>query len=375
MKDYYEILGLKKGASVEEVKTAYKKLAKKYHPDVSSEENAEEKFKEILQAYKVLSNPQKKANYDQFGHGFEKFSGFQGGAAGFDFGDIFSSFGFGEGAFGDVFSDLFGAGRRGSRARRGADLKVTLGIEFEEAAFGAEKEISVERLEKCAGCAGKGAEKQEDIVSCGNCNGSGYVTRMNRSFFGMIQMQHPCGNCKGKGTVIKNPCKGCNGKGILKLRKKIKVKIPAGVDTGYYLKLAGEGNTGVNGGLQGDLFVVVFVEPHEVFKRDGADVYCELPLSFSEAALGTKIEVPTLEGEATLNIPAGTQTHTLFKLNGKGIKKLQGIGKGDEYVRVVLQTPKRMGRKQKELFEEMVKEEEVQKNRKGLFEKIKEKFE
>lgn len=377
-RDYYGILGLKKGASVDEVKRAYKKLAKKYHPDVSTEEKAEEKFKEILKAYKVLSDPQKKENYDRFGEGFEKFSGFQGGTAGFDFEDLFSNFGFGQGGggFEGMFSDLFGGGAgRGQRVRRGSDLKVTLGVGFREAAFGTEKEISVERLENCKKCNGKGAEKEEDIVSCETCGGRGHVTRVTKSFFGVMQIQQPCGSCRGKGRVIKKSCAGCGGKGILRVRKKIKVKIPAGVDTGYYLKLGGEGNVGLNGGTQGDLFVVVFVEPHEVFKRDGVDVYCEIPLSFSEAALGTKIDVPTLEGKANLKVPSGTQSHTLFKLKGKGIKNLRGSGKGDEYVRVILQTPEKVKGKHRELFKEMLKEDKVGKSRKGLFDKIREKFE
>lgn len=384
-RDYYEVLGVNKNASQEEIKKAFRQLAKKYHPDVNPEnKEAEGKFKEINEAFQVLNDSQKKAQYDQYGSEFEKFAGFGGGrgfeGAGFDFSDLFSGFGgFGGGGsnrgFEDIFSEFFGANTgRKQRARRGSDLKTTLNLSFEEAVFGTEKEIEIEKIGQCKQCNGRGAEKAEDIVSCTTCHGSGYVVRTSKSFFGVIQMQTPCNACHGKGTVIKKTCRECNGKGLLKERKHIKVKIPAGTDNGFYLRLKGEGNSGINGGLQGDLFIVVFVKPHEVFKRDGADIYCEIPLSFAEAALGAKIEVPILEGKAILDIPSGTQTHTLFKMKGKGIKDLQNGEKGDEFVRIIVQTPEKMSKKQKELFEEMIKEEGINKKRKGLFEKIKEKF-
>ncbi len=371
-RDYYDVLGLKKGASVDEVKKAYKELAKKYHPDLNKEAGAEEKFKEILEAYQVLSDPQKKQNYDQFGHAAEGFQGFRGfrgfGARGFDFdfSDIFESFG--GSSFGDLFKEAFGQGRTGPR--QGSNLRVDLSISFEEAAFGTEKTVQVERIEECEKCRGIGGQGEEE---CSQCGGNGIIRNTRRTPFGMFTTQTSCGKCSGTGRTIKNVCRKCRGKGRVRERRTIKVKIPAGINNGNHLRLSGEGNAGLNGGKAGDLFVVVFVEEHEIFKRDGADIFAEVPISFAEAALGTKLDVPTLKGEATIKVPAGTQTGTIFRLRGKGVKELQGSGFGDEYVKVIVQTPSKLSKKQRELLEEIAKEEKLKKERSSFFDRFRKK--
>jgi len=375
-RDYYEVLGLKKGASIDEVKASYKKLAKKYHPDLNKEPGSEEKFKEILEAYQVLSDSQKKSNYDQFGHaaegfqGFQGFRGFEGRDFDFDFGDIFGAFGgqdqFG---FGDVFRQAFGRGR--ARPTKGANLRIDLNLSFEEAVFGTEKTVAITRIEECNACKGKGGSGEED---CTECNATGFVRHTRRTAFGLFSTQTSCPKCHGEGKVLKKVCNKCGGKGRVKARKEIKIKVPAGINSGNHLRLHGQGNAGIRGGPAGDLFVVVFVEPHEVFKRDGADLFAEVPISFAEAALGTKLDVPTLRGEAVIRVPEGTQTGTIFRLKGKGIKRLNETGFGDEYIKAIVQTPKKMGKKEKKLFEELAKEEEVARKRKGFFEKVKRKF-
>lgn len=370
-RDYYEVLGLNKNASADDIKNAYKSLAKKFHPDVSKESNSEEKFKEILEAYNILSDPQKKANYDQFGHATEGFQGFQGfrgtGQYGFDFDfeDLFSNFG-SFGGFEDVFREAFGtSGYSGrTRAKKGSSLRIDLDLKFEEAAFGTEKELFVERIEKCDSCNGVGGNGEE---KCSKCNGKGMVQNIQRTPFGVFSTTTACGKCNGTGKTFKNFCNKCNGKGILKVRKKISVKVPAGIDAGQHLRLEEEGNAGMHGGANGDLFVVIFIEPHNIFKRDGSDILCEIPLNFTEAALGGKIEVPTLKEKAILTIPQGTQSGTIFRLKGKGIKKLNSQEHGDEFVKVIIQTPKNLTKKQKELLEELQKEEKLSKEKKGFW--------
>ncbi len=376
-RDYYDVLGLKKGASVEEVKAAYKRLAKKYHPDLNKDSGAEEKFKEILEAYQVLSDSQKKANYDQFGHAFEGFQGFQGfrgfGARGFDFdfGDIFGTGGFGGmGGIDDLFRQAFG-GRATAGPANGANLRIDLSLSFEEAAFGTEKTVAVSRIEECKKCRGKGGSGEE---KCAQCGGSGILRQARRTAFGMFSTQSTCPKCRGEGRTVKNVCKQCHGKGREKVRKEIQVKIPAGIDSGNHMRLHGQGNAGIRGGHAGDLFVVVFVEPHDVFKRDGSDIFAEMPISFAESALGTNLDVPTLKGEATIKIPAATQTGTIFRLKGKGIKRLNEAGFGDEYVKAIVQTPKKMGKRQRELLEQLAKEEGIDRERKGFFQRVKKKF-
>ncbi len=375
--DYYDILGLNKGASVNEVKAAYKKLAKKYHPDLNKDAGAENKFKELLEAYQVLSDPQKKSNYDQFGHAAEGFQGFQGfrgfgGTRGFDFdfGDIFG--GSGGGSFGgidEILRQAFGGRARGPA--RGANLRIDVNLSFEEAVFGTEKTVHITRIEECKTCKGKGGSGEE---SCSQCHGKGVFIQTKRTPFGVFQTQSTCPKCAGSGKTLKNVCKKCDGRGRKKARKEIRVKIPAGINSGNHLRMHGEGNAGMRGGPDGDLFVVAFVEDDEVFKRDGFDLYAEMPISFAEAAMGTNLEAPILKGEAVIKIPAGTQTGTIFRLKGKGVKKLGESSHGDEYVKVIVQTPKKMSKKQKTLFEEIAKEEGLQKERRGFFERLKKKF-
>ncbi|MEM0360419.1 MAG: molecular chaperone DnaJ [Candidatus Diapherotrites archaeon] len=382
-RDYYDILGVGRNASEDEIKRAYKELAKKYHPDISSEKDAEEKFKEIQEAYSVLSDKQKRQAYDQFGHGYDAFKGFQGfrGTEGFegfssfdfDFSDIFNAFS--RSGFGDFFGEEFGTRTtRKQSPKKGSDIKFTLSISFEEAAFGTEKEILIERTIACNECNGKGYKSEKDISTCPNCGGAGQVSRSSRTPFGFFQTITTCHKCGGTGKFSKNPCSECKGEGIKKEKKKVKVKVPAGIDSGNYLRLAGQGNAGIKGGPAGDIYVVIFVEPHDIFKRDNFDVYCEIPISFAEAALGAEVEVPTLYGMAKLKIPPGTQSGTIFRLKEKGIQKLNSIGKGDEFVKVILETPKSLSKKERELFEQLLKEEETSKKRKGFFERFQEKI-
>jgi len=373
-RDYYEILGLHKGASEQEIKSAYKRLAKKFHPDISKEEHAEEKFKEVLEAYSVLIDPQKKQNYDQFGHAAEGFQGFQGFSSegfsgfdfsgkgtGFDFDDLFNSFGFG---------DVFGSrAKQKRRPRKGVDLRFDLNIGFEEAVFGIKKEIELDRVESCDKCSGTGSEEKDGLVNCSQCNGTGMQTSAQRTPFGTFTTQTTCRKCRGEGKTVKNPCTKCNGNGRIKKGRKIMVQIPEGIQNGAYLRLAGEGNAGERDAGNGDLYVVIFIEPHEFFKRDEADVYGEVPINFSVAALGGEIEVPTLKGKAELKIPSGTQTGTIFRLKDKGIKDIENGGYGDEYIKVIVRTPEKMSKKQKEVFEELREIEGKTEN--GLFKKFK----
>lgn len=368
MSDYYTVLGLNKNASIDEIKKAYKNLAKKYHPDVSNDPDAEKKFKEIVEAYQVLSDPEKKQNYDNYGDAYKNFEGFnqQGfghGGMDFDFEDIFNQFSGG----GFDFSDLFGSSRRGSKKDFGSNLKYDLSISFEEAANGCEKEISFERIAVCKSCEGTGA-KNKKMKTCPTCNGKGRIIRQQRTPFGIFQSQSTCHICKGSGQIPEQKCPDCGGRGFLNKKELIKIKIPAGINTGNHLRVENKGNAGKDG--EGDLFVVIFVEDHEIFKRDEFDIYTEVPISFSESALGAKIEVPTLKGSANLTIPSGTQTGTIFRLKGKGIKHLNSNYFGDEYVKVIVETPKKLSKKQKELFDQLANEEKAAKKRKGLLEKI-----
>lgn len=371
MSDYYKVLGLSKGASIEEVKKAYKSLAKKYHPDVSSDPDAEKKFKEVVEAYQVLSDPEKKQNYDNYGDAYKNFQGFgqQGfgssGGMDFDFEDIFSQF---TGGGGFDFSDIFGGGSRGRRRNdTGTNLRYNLTITFEEAAFGCEKEIEFERVKKCKSCNGTGA-KEGKRKTCNMCQGKGRVIKQQRTPFGIFQTQSTCPECHGIGEVAEKECLSCGGQGLVREKEKIKVKIPAGINTGNNLKISGKGHAGRDG--ESDLYVVIFVETHEIFKRDEEDIYTEVPISYTESALGATIEVPTLKGKADLKVPSGTQTGTIFRLKGKGIKVLNKDSYGDEYVKVIVETPKKLTKKQKELLEKLAKEDKAAKKRKGILEKI-----
>lgn len=370
-KDYYEILGLKKGSSTEEIKKAYKQLAKKYHPDVSSDKDAEKKFKEVAEAYSVLSDPEKKKNYDNYGNAYKQFEGFSGfdfgGGFDFDFENIFNQFGF------ESFSDFGSAfGPANARGKEfGSNIKADLTLTFEEAAFGTTKEISYNRIIKCKKCGGTGAEGGA-LKTCKNCGGKGYSTRQSNQGFIMFRSRSICHHCKGEGKIPEKSCTECDAKGFTVKRTEIGVKIPAGINTGNHLRLKGKGSEGKDG--DGDLFVIVFVEPHEIFKRDEEDIYTEIPVSFTEATLGAIIEVPTLRGKAELKIPAGTQTGTIFKMKEKGIKRLNKEGFGDEYVKIIVETPKKVNEKQRKLLEELEKEARLAKKRKSFFSRILGKF-
>ncbi len=370
-KDYYEILGVERNATQEEIKAAYKRLAKKYHPDLNKEPGAEEKFKEIQHAYSVLGDETKRKNYDQFGQeaeNFQGFSGFGSHEANFDFEDIFDSMGFGS-AFEEFFTGFGREHRR--RPRRGEDIVIRLNISFEEAVNGGKKKIEFERYEECNTCKGSGAKPGSKIIKCQKCNGTGVGKTIRRTFIGVIQTQTTCSKCGGEGSYVEQKCEECNGAGKVKRRKTIEIEIPAGIDTGMKLRYAGNGNIGDKGQGYGDLIAIVYVEPHEVFKRDGQDIFMEANISFSEAALGSEIEVPTLKGKAILKIPAGTQSGTIFKMNGRGIKSVHGNYFGDQYVKVFVKTPVKLSKKMKELLEELAKEEKTSVERKDFFGKFK----
>ena len=344
-RDYYEVLGISKSASDDEIKKAYKSLAKKYHPDLNKDDkNAEEKFKEVNEAYAVLSDSEKRSRYDQYGHdgvdsqfGAGGFGGF--GGMDFDISDI----------FGSMFGGGFGSTtRRRNGPTKGDDLQTRVTITFEEAAFGCKKDITYNRVEKCETCGGSGAEKGTGVETCSKCGGSGQIRVNQRTMFGTMQTVRDCDACGGKGKTIKNPCSHCKGTGMHRKTKKLEVSIPKGIDNGQTISLSSQGNCGANGGPFGDLFITVTVTPHSIFKRDRFDVYYDYPISFVDAALGAKITVPTLEGDYELTIPEETQTGTTFKLSQKGIPYVNGRGRGDMLVTVVVETPKNLNSAQKE---------------------------
>jgi molecular chaperone DnaJ len=345
-RDYYTVLGVGRDATDDDVKKAYRKLAMKYHPDRAPDDRAaEEKFKEAKEAYEVLTDPKKRAAYDQFGHaGVEPgggFGGFGRGAEGFG--------GFSD-AFGDIFSEIFGAqrGGRGSGVYRGADLRYNLELGLEEAARGTEAKIRIPTLEECVTCHGTGAKPGTQPKTCGSCHGRGEV-RVSQGFF---SIQQTCPTCHGTGKVINDPCGGCHGAGRVKKHKTLSVKIPAGVDQDDRIRLAGEGEAGMNGGPAGDLYVVVNLKPHAVFTRDGPDLHCEMPISYATAALGGEIEIPTLDGHAKIRIPNETQTGQVFRLRGKGIKQVRGSQHGDLFCHVAIETPVNLTARQRELLRE-----------------------
>ncbi|WP_413380122.1 molecular chaperone DnaJ [Alkalihalobacillus sp. 1P02AB] len=342
-RDYYDVLGVEKGASVDEMKKAYRKLARQYHPDVNKAADAEAKFKEVKEAYDVLSDPQKKSHYDQFGH-TDPNQGFGGAGAG-DFG-----------GFGDIFDMFFGGsggGRRNPNApRQGADLQYTMTMEFKEAVFGKDTEIEIPREEECTTCDGSGAKPGTKPETCSHCSGTGQMSVEQNTPFGRVVNRRVCHHCEGTGKQIKHKCSTCGGKGKVRKRKKISVKVPAGIDHGQQLRVSGQGEPGTNGGPPGDLFVVFNVKSHEFFEREGDDIYCEMPLTFAQVALGDEIEVPTLNGKVKLKIPAGTQTGTNFRLRGKGVPNVHGRGQGDQHVKVRVVVPKNLSEKEKDIIRE-----------------------
>ncbi len=337
-KDYYELLGVHRNAGEAEVKRAYRRLAHQYHPDKNpGDKAAEEKFKEINEAYEVLSDPQKRAYYDQFGA-----APGQGGAGGFGAG-----MGMGD-IFGDIFGEFFGMGRGGTRAAAGEDLRYNLKISFEDAAFGTTTKIRVPRWERCPDCDGTGAKSKDKIITCTTCRGAGQV-RMQQGFF---SISRTCPRCGGEGKEITDPCPACRGRKRVERERTLSVKIPAGVETGTTIRLTGEGEMGAHGGPPGDLYVYLAVEAHPLFQREGQDVICAVPIGFVQAAIGTEIEVPTLTGMSKLKIPAGTQPGQTFRLKGKGFPHLRGSGVGDQLCRIVIEVPSRLSSKQKELLQE-----------------------
>ena len=378
-RDYYEVLGVEKNAAADQIKKAYRKLAAKYHPDVNHEADAEERFKEINEAYEVLSDPEKRSRYDQYGFtgvdpnfsaGGNPFEGF-GGFGGFSgFGDL-----------GDIFGDFFGGGSSRSsrssstRATRGENVSVLVEVTFEEAAFGTKKEVSFSRIEACDQCHGSGCADGTKPETCPQCHGSGQV-RTTQSFMGMtMQSTAACPTCGGRGKLIKTPCSRCKGKGRIKRPIKQTVEVPAGIDNDQAFRVAGQGCAGANGGPNGDLLVSVRIKPHELFTRDGANVYCEMPISFCQAACGAEIEVPTLDGKVRYNVPEGTQTGTIFRFKGKGIPYVGYKNRGDQYVTVVVETPTRLTAQQKDLLRQFDSATETAQPKKlSFFEKLKRNF-
>ena len=353
-RDYYEVLGLQKGASDNDIKKAFRKMAMKYHPDKKpGDKVAEEKFKEINEAYAVLSDPEKKEKYDRFGHaGVDPNSGFGGGAGGFGgfggFEDIFDMFG---GAFGG-----FGGGSRGRRnngPRKGSDLQKAVTITFEEAAFGTKKEIRLNKYVKCKTCGGSGAAPGTSKKSCPKCGGTGEIRTAQRTPLGTFQSVSPCPDCNGTGEINETPCPDCGGSGKTRDNVTISVNIPAGVDNDSVIPIKGQGEPGVNGGPDGDLYIVINVEPHKIFERRGQDLWLEIPITFDQAALGDDIIVPTLEGKVSYKVPSGTQPDTIFRLKGKGIKSVRGNRKGALYVKVNLEVPTKLNSKQKKAISAM----------------------
>jgi len=357
-RDYYEVLGVSRNASKDEIKDAYRKLAMQYHPDRNKAVGAEEKFKEISEAYAVLSDDEKRQQYDTLGHaGFDQRYTAEDIFRGADFESIFRDIGFG---FGDLFHTFFGGGFGGGgfreRINRGQDLVYDLEITLEEAAKGTEKDIEIPRTEKCEVCSGSGASPGTSPRTCPKCNGAGKVQHMRKSSFAMYVQVTPCSTCRGKGMLIDSPCKNCHGTGLVKKHRKISVKIPVGIDEGYQLRLRGEGEMAPNGGEAGDLYVLVHITQHELFMREGDDLWHVLMLSYPQAALGTEVSVPTLDGTTTVQIRPGTQAGETIRLKGKGMPRFRGYGKGDLLVRVGISVPEKLTSKQRALLEQLAEE-------------------
>lgn len=365
-RDYYEVLGVARQATADEIKKAYRKLARQYHPDANpGDKSAEAKFKEVAEAYEVLGDPEKRAGYDRFGHAATDGQGF-GGFGGADFGGL-----------GDIFDMFFGGtGRQRRGPEKGADLRVDMELTFKEAAFGLEKDIKVPRTEECGTCGGTGAAPGSKPQTCSTCNGAGQVQFAQSTPFGRLVQTRTCDRCHGTGKIIEKPCGTCQGAGQVRRSRNIHVKIPAGVDNGTRLRVSGEGESGLRGGPRGDLYVYIYVKPHKIFSREGNDVICEIPVSFAQAALGDEIEVPTLEGTAKIKVPEGTQHGTVFRLRAKGIPDIGGYGRGDQHVRIKVVTPTKLSDRQKELLKEFarISGENPLGTEKGFLDKVKDAF-
>ncbi|CAM3657938.1 molecular chaperone DnaJ [Erysipelothrix urinaevulpis] len=350
-RDYYEVLGVSKSATDDEIKKAYRKLAKQYHPDVNKDPGAEEKFKEVQEAYEVLSDSTKRGNFDQFGHAaFDQNGGFgQGGFSGGGFGDSFE----------DIFSSFFGGGFGGGSSydqnapRKGQDRFMSMRIDFMEAIFGVEKTVTLNVDEECTTCHGTGAHSKSDVKTCSTCNGTGQTVRQQRTPFGVVQTQGVCPDCNGKGKTISKHCKDCKGAGYINKRVNVDIKVPAGIFSGQQLRVSGKGERGANGGPNGDLLIEIVVGSHKHFKRDGSNIHITIPLSTIDATLGTEIDVPTVHGDVTLTIPAGTQPNTKFRLKEKGVKDLRTGRLGDQFVEVKLEVPTKLSKSEKELYEKL----------------------
>lgn len=355
--DYYSLLGVAKSATADEIKKAYRKLAVKYHPDKNPDDKqAEDKFKEISEAYEVLSDQNKRSQYDQYGHDAFKRAGRGGASGGFggfhDPFDIFREvFSGGGGGGGSIFDDLFGGGsstRSRTGPKDGSDLRYDMEIDFEEAVYGADKTITIPKLETCSHCKGAGCEPGSSKSTCGRCGGTGQVS-LTQGFFSVRQT---CSSCNGTGQIIKNPCKTCHGEGRVRKERKLQIHIPPGVDTGSRLRVAGEGEGGLRGGRSGDLYVVIHVSPHEIFQRDNLDILCELPIDFVTATMGGTVEAPTVTGKTKVKIPEGTQNGTILRLRGKGMPSLRGGGRGDQHIKIFVEVPTHLNKEQKEILKQ-----------------------
>ncbi|MHA6250930.1 molecular chaperone DnaJ [Oceanobacillus sp. CAU 1775] len=368
-RDYYEVLGVEKSASKDEIRKAYRKLARTYHPDVNKEPGAEDKFIEAKEAYEVLSDEQKRAQYDQFGHAGasgQGFGGFGGGAQDF-------------GGFGDIFDMFFGGGRSQdpNAPRQGADLQYRVTLDFEEAIFGKELEVNIPREEECDTCHGSGAKPGTKPETCSHCHGAGQLNQEQNTPFGRVVNRRVCPYCGGKGQTVKEKCSTCRGDGRVKKNNKISITIPAGIDEGQQIRVAGRGEDGINGGPAGDLYVVVEIRSHDYFEREGDHIFCELPLTFTQAALGDEVEVPTVHGKVKLKIPAGTQTGKTFRLRGKGVTNVRGRGQGDQHIKVRIMTPTNLNEKQKDLlreFNEIGGNETTEEQDTNIFQRFKKAF-
>ena len=383
-RDYYDVLGVSKTSTDDEIKKAYRALAKKYHPDLNpGDKEAEAKFKEVSEAYEVLSDPQKKARYDQFGHaGVDPSYGAGAGAGGY--GGTYSAGGFDFDDLGDIFGSFFGGGFGGSRRtgassgpQRGRNINVNVTVSFMEAAHGVKKTVSYTSMDRCTSCQGSGAAAGTSPETCPDCRGTGRVTMTQRTPFGMAQTQRACPKCGGRGKIIKTPCPTCSGTGRTRKNHTVEISIPAGINDGQTISVSGKGEAGANGGGYGDLLVTVSVRPDALFERDGYDVWCTIPITFTQAVFGAELTVPTVDGRVKYNMPEGTQTGTTFRLKGKGIPYLNSKSRGDQYVRVTVEIPKNLSSKQKEALKEFERLSEDDKNyekRKSFFDKLKDAF-